>query len=68
MVMRVPPSPTERLLRYALTAVSTVLAPFLTPLLTLLYAGQRVDVNPVNIPGFLLLTEAFLIRLFWWKV
>ena len=35
-------------LSVGMTAVSTVLAPFLTPLLTLLYAGQRVDVNPVN--------------------
>ena len=31
-----------------MTAVSTVLAPILTPLLAQLYAGQRVDVNPVN--------------------
>ena len=31
-------------LSVGMTAVSTVLAPFLTPLLTLLYAGQRVDV------------------------
>ena len=30
-------------LSVGMTAVSTVLAPFLTPLLTLLYAGQRVD-------------------------
>ena len=35
-------------LSVGMTAVSTVLAPVLTPLLTLLYAGQRVDVNPVN--------------------
>ena len=35
-------------LSVGMTAVSTVLAPFLTPLLTLLYAGQRVEVNPVN--------------------
>lgn len=35
-------------LSVGMTAVSTVLAPFLTPLLTLLYAGQRVNVNPVN--------------------
>jgi len=32
-------------LSVAMTSVSTLLAPFLTPLLTLLYAGQRVDVN-----------------------
>ena len=35
-------------LSVGMTAVSTVLAPFLTPLLTLLYAGQRVEVTPVN--------------------
>ena len=35
-------------LSVGMTAVSTVLAPFLTPLLTLLYAGQRVDVNPMS--------------------
>lgn len=32
-------------LSVGMTGVSTILAPFLTPLLTLLYAGQRVDVN-----------------------
>jgi bile acid:Na+ symporter, BASS family len=32
-------------LSVGMTAVSTILAPFLTPLLTYLYAGQRVDVN-----------------------
>ena len=32
-------------LSVGMTAVSTVLAPFLTPLLTYLYAGQKVDVN-----------------------
>lgn len=32
-------------LSVGMTAVSTVFAPFLTPLLTYLYAGQRVDVN-----------------------
>ena len=31
-----------------MTAVSTVLAPFLTPLLTYLYAGEQVDVNMVS--------------------
>ena len=35
-------------LSVGMTAVSTVLAPFLTPLLTLLYAGARVDVNIVS--------------------
>ena len=35
-------------LSVGMTAVSPVLAPFLTPLLTLLYAGQRVDVNPMS--------------------
>ena len=38
-------------LSVGMTAVSTVLAPFLTPLLTLLYAGQRVNVNPVKYPN-----------------
>lgn len=32
-------------LSVGMTAVSTILAPFLTPLLTYLYAGQKVDVN-----------------------
>ncbi|MCB6608059.1 bile acid:sodium symporter family protein [[Clostridium] symbiosum] len=32
-------------LSVGMTAVSTVLAPFLTPLLTYVYAGARVDVN-----------------------
>lgn len=32
-------------LSVGMTAVSTVLAPFLTPLLTYFYAGQKVDVN-----------------------
>ena len=31
-----------------MTSVSTILAPFLTPLLTKLYAGQTVDVNVVS--------------------
>jgi BASS family bile acid:Na+ symporter len=31
-----------------MTAVSTILAPFLTPLLTLLYAGKKVDVNVLS--------------------
>ena len=31
-----------------MTSVSTILAPFATPLLTLLYAGQKVDVNAVS--------------------
>ena len=35
-------------LSVGMTAVSTILAPFLTPLLTLLYAGQKVDVNVVS--------------------
>ena len=42
-----------------MTAVSTVLAPFLTPLLTLLYAGQRVDVNPMNM--FLSIVKVVLV-------
>ena len=35
-------------LSVGMTAVSTVLAPFMTPLLTYVYAGQRVDVNMVS--------------------
>lgn len=35
-------------LSVGMTSVSTILAPFTTPLLTLLYAGQRVNVNAVN--------------------
>lgn len=35
-------------LSVGMTTVSTVLAPFLTPLLTYLYAGQRVEVNMVS--------------------
>ena len=35
-------------LSVGMTAVSTVLAPFLTPLLTYLYAGEKVDVNMVS--------------------
>ena len=49
-------------LAWALTQLfhlPTVLAPFLTPLLTLLYAGQRVDVNPVNM--FLSIVKVVLV-------
>lgn len=35
-------------LSVGMTAVSTVLAPFLTPLLTKVYAGQTVDVDMMN--------------------
>ena len=35
-------------LSVGMTAVSTVLAPFLTPLLTYVYAGPKVDVNMVS--------------------
>lgn len=35
-------------LSVGMTSVSTILAPFLTPALTLLYAGQSVDVNVMN--------------------
>lgn len=35
-------------LSVGMTSVSTILAPIATPLLTLLYAGQKVDVNAVN--------------------
>ena len=49
-------------LAWALTQLfhlPTELAPFLTPLLTLLYAGQRVDVNPVNM--FLSIVKVVLV-------
>ncbi|HJH55158.1 MAG TPA: bile acid:sodium symporter family protein [Brachyspira hyodysenteriae] len=35
-------------LSVGMTSVSTILAPFATPLLTLLYAGQKVDFNAVS--------------------
>jgi BASS family bile acid:Na+ symporter len=35
-------------LSVGMTSLSTLAAPFLTPLLTYLYVGQRVDVNMVN--------------------
>ena len=35
-------------LSVGMTTVSTLLAPFLTPFLTYVYAGQRVDVNMLN--------------------
>ncbi|WP_300711765.1 bile acid:sodium symporter family protein [uncultured Brachyspira sp.] len=35
-------------LSVGMTFVSTILAPFATPILTLLYAGQKVDVNAVS--------------------
>lgn len=35
-------------LSVGMTAVSTILAPFLTPLLTYVYAGAKVDVNMVS--------------------
>jgi BASS family bile acid:Na+ symporter len=35
-------------LSVTMTSFSTILAPLLTPLLTLLYVGQQVDVNVVN--------------------
>ena len=46
-------------LSVGMTAVSTVLAPILTPLLTLLYAGQRVDVNPMSM--FLSIVKVVLV-------
>ena len=46
-------------LSVGMTAVSTVLAPILTPLLTLLYAGQRVDVNPASM--FLSIVKVVLV-------
>lgn len=35
-------------LSVGMTSVSTILAPIATPILTLLYAGQRVNVNAIN--------------------
>ena len=46
-------------LSVGMTAVSTILAPFLTPLLTLLYAGQRVDVNVMSM--FLSIVKVVLV-------
>ena len=46
-------------LSVGMTAVSTILAPFLTPLLTLLYAGQRVEVNVVSM--FVSIVEVVLL-------
>ena len=46
-------------LSVGMTAVSTVLAPVLTPLLTLLYAGQRVDVNVMSM--FLSIVKVVLV-------
>ena len=46
-------------LSVGMTSVSTILAPFLTPLLTLLYAGQRVEVNVVSM--FLSIVEVVLL-------
>ena len=41
-------------LSVGMTSVSTILAPFLTPLLTKLYAGQTVDVNVAILLGFVI--------------
>ncbi len=46
-------------LSVGMTSVSTILAPFLTPLLTLLYAGQRVEVNVVSM--FVSIVEVVLL-------
>ena len=46
-------------LSVGMTTVSTVLAPFLTPLLTLLYAGERVHVNALGM--FLSIIEVVIL-------
>ena len=46
-------------LSVGMTSVSTILAPLLTPLLTLLYAGQRVEVNVVSM--FVSIVEVVLL-------
>ena len=60
-------------LSVGMTTVSTVLAPILTPLLTLLYAGERVHVDALGmflnilIVTLLPVTLGFLANLFWGK-
>lgn len=46
-------------LSVGMTSVSTILAPFLTPLLTYLYAGQRVDVDMMSM--FLSIVEVVIL-------
>lgn len=46
-------------LSVGMTAVSTILAPFLTPLLTYVYAGARVDVDMVSM--FLSIVEVVIV-------
>lgn len=46
-------------LSVSMTAVSTIFAPFMTPLLTLLYAGKRVDVDVLGM--FLSVIEVVLL-------
>ncbi len=46
-------------LSVGMTTVSTILAPILTPLLTLLYAGERVNVNAVGM--FLSIVEVVIL-------
>lgn len=61
-------------LSVGMTACSTILAPLLTPLLTLLYAGQRVDVNVVAMfmsilqVVFIPLVLGFVLNYFFGKV
>lgn len=49
-------------LSVGMTSVSTVLAPFATPLLTLLYAGQKVDVNAVSM--FVSIVQVVILPIF----
>ena len=51
-------------LSVGMTAVSTVLAPFLTPLLTYLYAGEKVDVNMVSM--FLSIVKVVIVPIAAW--
>ena len=49
-------------LSVGMTSVSTILAPFATPLLTLLYAGQKVDVNAVSM--FVSIVQVVILPIF----
>ncbi len=49
-------------LSVGMTSVSTILAPFATPLLTLLYAGQKVDVNAVSM--FISIVQVVILPIF----
>ena len=49
-------------LSVGMTSVSTILAPFATPLLTLIYAGQKVDVNAVSM--FISIVQVVILPIF----